>query len=243
MLLILVNNCVYLCVICNAMKIPLTKKNFSFLMIFLLFISCNTYDKNQISDIEKLSSPNKKFDLYLYTINSGMSFGSNINVLKIEKFGETPNFYNSDFYRVPKSRPFQVKWIDDDHLFIKTISNEENTENKQPLKSEIQNYKGIDIKNECFTMFSTVGNSDFTFSKYYEKNGLLIFKNKSDSIIFNKENFQISIGKNFIKIVSFEINKYDKTKGLAFEWHKLIPQNEMDFRQLNKFSPLKFIEN
>lgn len=171
-----------------------------------------------------------------------MSYGSSVNALKIVKYKEKPNFYNSDFFRVSNSRPFQIKW-DNNSLIIKTISStDKNVENKQPLRIEIQSYKGIKIKNSVYTMFSTTGLSEFKFDKFYEKKGNLIFKNEKDSLIFDKANSQISIDSDNIELRYCEQNKFEKDEGLALTFYKLIPQNNFDFKKLKKYQPLKKVE-
>ena len=231
------------------MKKPLILNILRFLILFFTFTNCSKHneselkiDKSRISNIEKLTSPNKKFDAYLFSIENGMSFGSAINVLKIIKHNEEPNFSNSDFFKVPDSRPFKIEWKNDNELVINTISNNKNFENKQPLKTEIQSYKGFKIENNTFTMFSSIAMTEFKFSKYYEKNENIIFKNENDSLVFNKENSQFSIATGYIEINYFERNKYDKNKGLAFNAYKLIPEYDFDLRKFDKFQPLINIE-
>lgn len=224
------------------MKKLFNNRFFRFFTIIFLLNNCSEYDKSQISDIEKLSLPNKNIDIYLYSIESGMAFGSSVNALKIVKYKEEPDFYNSDFFRVSRSRPFQIKW-DNKNLIIKTISStDKNIENKQPLRTEIQNYKGINIRNSVYTMFSTTALSEFKFAKFYEKKGNLIFKNEKDSLIFDEENSQISIDSGNIELRYYEQNKFEKGEGLDLVFYKLIPQNNFDFKKLEKYQPLKKVE-
>jgi len=219
------------------MKKLSNKRIFCFIIFIFLFNSCSKYDKDQISDIQKLSSTNKKYDVYLYTIESGMAFGSSVNALQIVKYKEKPDFYNSDFFRVPNSSPFQIKW-NNDSLTIKTISDIDRSLQKQPIRTEIQNYKGIIIKNLVYTLHSTFGLSEFKFIDFYDKNGNLIFKKENDSLVFNEENSQISIDSSYIEINYFKQNN----KGLEFKAYKLIPEKKIDLKKIEKYQPLKAIE-
>lgn len=219
------------------MKKLSNKRIFCFLIFIFLFSNCSKYDKDQISNIQKLSSTNKKYDVYLYTIESGMAFGSSVNALQIVKYKEKPDFYNSDFFRVPNSGPFQIKWSNGS-LTIKTISNIDRSLQKQPIRTEIQNYKGINIKNLVYTLNSTLGLSEFKFIDFYEKNGNLIFKKENDSLVFNESNSQISIDSCCIEINYFKQNN----KGFEFEAYKLIPEKKIDFKKIEKYQPLKAIE-
>ncbi|KFC22831.1 hypothetical protein IO90_04500 [Chryseobacterium sp. FH1] len=228
-------------VICHAMKTTSNNNIFIFLIIFSLFWSCSKYEKSQITNVEKLSSPNNQYDVYLYNIESGMSFGSTVNALQVVKYQEKPDLYNGDFFRVQNSRPFKIEWKNN-NLIINTISQNHSIVTKQPFKTETQNYKGISIKNNVFTMFSSMAMSEFKFSKFYEKNGKLIFKNENDSLVYNNENSQIIMGSNYLEIKNFEKNKFDNNRGLSFDAHKLIPKNNFDFNKLEKFQPLRTTE-
>lgn len=64
-------------------------KVFPLLLIISLLCTCSKYEESQITNIEKLSSPSKQFDVYLYNVESGKSFGSNVNALQIVKYQET----------------------------------------------------------------------------------------------------------------------------------------------------------
>ena len=215
---------------------------FKFFVIICFLNSCSEYDKSQISDIEKLSFPNKNIDVYLYSIESGMSFGSSVNALKIVKYKEEPDFYNSDFFRVSNSRPFQIK-LNDNNLIIKTISTaDKSVQKKQSAKIEIQNYNGFNIKNLVYTLSSTTALSEFKFDIFYERKGNLIFKDKKDSLILNVSNSQISIGSGNIEIRCFDQNKFAKDESLAFDSYKLIPPDNFDFKKLEKYQPLKKVE-
>ena len=208
----------------------------------MTFLSnCSNYNNDQITVIEKLSSPNNEFDAYFYNIESGMSFGSNVNALQIVKYQEKPDFYNGDFFRVLNSRPFQIKW-ENNNLTIKTISQVVNSAEKQPFKTEIQNYKGVNIKNMIYTKIGGTAISDFIFKKFYEKKGNLIFKNETDSLIFNEANSQIHIDINCIEINFFEQNKFKKNKGLDFGAYKLIPESDFNIEELKKYQPLERIK-
>ncbi|MCS4303324.1 hypothetical protein [Chryseobacterium sp. BIGb0232] len=219
------------------MKKLSNKRIFGCLIFIFLFINCSKYDKDQISNIQKLSSTNKKYDVYLYTIESGMAFGSSVNALQIVKYKESPDFYNTDFFRVQNSRPFQIKW-NNDTLTIKTISNIDRSLQKQPIRTEIQDYKGINIKNLVYTLNSTLGLSEFKFIDFYEKNGNLIFKKENDSLVFNEGNSQLSIDSSYIEIEYFKQNN----KGLEFEAYKLIPEKKFDSKKIEKYQLLKAVE-
>jgi len=232
----------------HTMKNLSIKRILGFFIILILFKSCSkqkemrlNIDKKNISNIEKLSSPNKQYDAYIYSIESGMAFGSSISAIKIVKYNSNPNFNDSDFLRVSNSRPFKIEW-NNNNLIINTISLNENAVREQPFRTEIVNYKGISIKNKNFTLFSTMAMTEFRFSNFHEKNGIITFKNESDSLVFNNENSQISIGSNYLEINHFKKNKFDNNKGLAFDTYKLIPENNFDFSKLDKFQPLKIIE-
>ena len=229
------------------MKNPPPKKIFSFFIILFLFSSCAKENKmdletnnNKISNIEVLSSPSREYDVYIYNIESGMSFGSPINAIKIVKHNEKPKFY-TDFLTLQNSRPFKIVW-NNNILIINTIAINHSNSTVQPVKSEMLKHKGVEIKNNVFTMFSSMATSDFRFSDFYEKNGTFIFKNDTDSLVFSETNSQISIGPNYAEINCFKQNEFDKTKGLAFDAYKLIPQQKFDFKKLDKFQPLKIIE-
>lgn len=222
-------------------KTPFINTIFLFLILLTFLSHCSKYSNDQITEIEKLSSPNNEYDAYFYNIESGMSFGSNVNALQIVKYQEKPDFCIGDFFRVPNSRPFQIKW-ENNNLTIKTISHAVNSAEKQPFKTEIQNYKGVNIKNMIYTTFGGTAISDFRFKKFYEKNGNLIFTNETDSLIFNEANSQIHIDKNYIEINFFEQNKFEKNKGLYFDGYKLIPQSDFNIEELKKYQPLEKIE-
>lgn len=216
-------------------------KIFAFFLIFSLLCNCSKYEKSQITDIEKLSSPSKQFDVYLYSVESGMSFGSNVNALQIVKYQEKPDFYNDDFFRIPNSRPFLVKW-ENNNLTIKTISNTVTVAEKQPFKTDFLTCKGVKIRNEIYTQFSGTATTDFKFREFYEKNEHIVFKNDKDSIVFDINKSQISIGLNYLEVKTFKRNKFYKNKGLDLESYKLFPIKKMNFSRFEKYQPLTIIE-
>ncbi|KIA88048.1 hypothetical protein [Kaistella jeonii] len=216
-------------------------KVFPLLLIISLFCNCSKYEKSQISDIEKLSSPSKQFDVYLYSIGSGMSFGSTVNALQIVKYQEKPDFYNGEFFRVPNSGPFQIKW-DNNNLKIKTISNIVTVAENQPFKTELYTYKGVKIRNDIYTQFSGTAIVNFKFSEFYEKNQNIVFKNYNDSLVFDTNKSQLSIGLNYLEASTFERNKFHENKGLDFEFYKLLPIKKLNFSKFEKYQPLAIIE-
>ena len=214
---------------------------FAFLLIFSLLCNCSRYKKSQITDIEKLSSPSKQFDVYLYSVGSGMSFGSNVNALQIVKYQVKPDFYNDDFFRVPNSGPFQIKW-ENNNLTIKTISNIVTVAEKQPSKTEFLTYKGVQIRNDIYTQFSGTATTELKFREFYEKNENIVFKNDKDSLVFEISKSQISIGLNYIEVTTFKPNQFYKNKGLDLEFYKLFPITKMNFNKLEKYQPLTIIK-
>jgi hypothetical protein len=216
-------------------------KIFAFFLIISLFCNCSKYEKSQITDIEKLSSPSKQFDVYLYSVESGMSFGSNVNALQIVKYQEKPDFYNDDFFRVSNSGPFQIKW-ENNNLTIKTISHIRTVVEKQPFKTEFLTYKGVQIRNDIYTQFSGTATTELKFREFYEKNENIVFKNDKDSLVFDINKSQISIGLNYIEVTTFKPNKFYKNRGLDLEFYKLFPIKKMNFSKLEKYQPLTIIK-
>lgn len=208
------------------------------LLTLIFFFNCNkeVTTKDSSLDIEKLQLTNNKYDIYIFTIQSSMSFGSSINGVKIVSHNSIPNFEDDNFIRLDK-RPFRVKW-NNDKLIIETFNNETVNSKLQTPKIEEFEYQNIKIRKEIYRMFSTSISTEFAFDEFYENGQSLIFKNENDSIIVDKDDSQIHINSRKIEINYFEKSKYFDNNGLSSNGYKLIPNKNFNFKSLLKFQPL-----
>ena len=91
-----------------------------FSLISIFFCSCNdAIDKSLISQTEKLNSPNGKFSLYFYFIESPMAFGSGFSAINIIDSKDKYDYKTRNFFRLNNDSPFWIKWKNEDTLMIK----------------------------------------------------------------------------------------------------------------------------
>src|SRR3982751_2027548 len=92
----------------------------------ICIISCDAgIDKSLISYIDKLPSPDRKFNVYLYFVESPMSFGSGFTAINILDSRKELVPSDRDFLNLGADvSPFWIKWKDDATLSVKCITSQ-----------------------------------------------------------------------------------------------------------------------
>jgi hypothetical protein len=196
--------------------------SFYLLLFILTFSSCDdSIDKSLISETEKLGSPNGKFTLYKYFIESSMAFGSGFSVIKVLDSKDKCDFTDRDFFTLHNDSPFFIEWKNDDTLLIKCIIDGGELSDKQPIKQDIKKWKDWVFEVEYYTIYSASAEIKYSFDDYSIDNNFIRFKSKDDSLVLKKDEVQISLDTNHIYLTQFKIDTFKSKLGISFSHYDL----------------------
>lgn len=145
-------------------------------LVALIFTKCNFEIEGEIQHIYKLSSPDKKINIYECSIESPMAFGSGSLETTVLKAGET---YHP---RIPGNFGSYVilGWVGNDTLkVIKFHGKEENSNISASQLNEIKRYKGFYLDIDHRISFG--GGARFSFDSVYFTRDSVFFI-ESDSV-------------------------------------------------------------
>ena len=210
-------------------------------LLIMAITGCdNSIDKSVISPVEKLTCPNGQFTLYRYFVESSMAFGSGFSVIKILDSKERCDFTDRDFFSLDNNWPFFIKWKSNDTLIVKCTLYGAGLSDKQPVKKEIKKWKDWLFEVEYYSNYSSSGDITYRFDSYSISNDFIIFKSKKDSVIFKKDEVQISLDTNSINLTQFKIDTFNSKLGLSLLHYKFInTYNKNDFLRLQSFSKIR----
>lgn len=214
-----------------------------FFVLILIFYSCsNGVDKLLISNAEKLNSPNGQFTLYRYFIESSMAFGSGFSVIKILNLKDKCDYTDKDFLRLNNDSPFFIEWKNNDTLLVKCLIDGGKLSNKQPIRREVKKWKDWTFKVEYYSLYSTGAEIKKTIDNYSIGKNSIVFKSKSDSLVFQNNEVQISLDTNHIYVTQFKIDTFKSKLGISLSHYDMNLKgnyNQNDFFKNQVFLRLK----
>lgn len=191
----------------------MTSKSLAIVIFILFLFSCESkFDKSLISDVEKLISPNGECTLYYYNVDSPMAFGSGFSAINIFKSDEEHNLTDSDILRFENASPFSIKWKD--------------------WTFEVAYY----------SIYSSGKGGNFLFDSCSFNGNKIKFISKSDSLVFNKDEVQFSLGSNQIYATEFKMDTFNNKRGLSFTYYTLRAKESFNQRFLLKEQPFIVIK-
>ena len=183
-----------------------------FTLLLLTVLGCdNGIDKSLISNKEKLYSPDNKFALYRYNIESSMAFGSPITVIEILPSDKECDYTDQDFLRFRNDYPIWINWKNNDTINVRLIADGAELQDKQPFKKETQKWKEWIFEVEYYSVFSSSLGGDYEFGNYTADSNQITFNSNEKSLTFKTNEIQMVLDSNKIDLTHI----FQKKLGLA----------------------------
>ncbi|MBF0598374.1 hypothetical protein [Faecalibacter rhinopitheci] len=205
-----------------------------FSIILFSFISCENninQEKIKINNIEFFNSPDNKSTAYLYTVENGMAFGSNFNLLEIVPINKKPKFRLEHSIRLYNGFPYKIQWTNNTLTLYCS-------QNNKIFIHKNYNYKDNIINEKIVEVFSG-GLSDTIFVNNIKLNNKALIIN--DSINLNTDSLQVYKKSSEYIIEYFYIDKNSDNNKISID-NYILKNKDKNLSILNKLQLINIIK-
>ena len=205
-----------------------------FSIILFSFINCDNIinqEKLKINNIEFFNSPDNKSTAYLYTVENGMAFGNDYNLLEIVPINKKPKFTVENSIRLYNGFPYKIHWTNNNLTLYCG-------QNNKVFIYKNYNYKQNIINEKIIEVFSG-GFSDTILVNNIKLNNKALIIN--DSINFNTDSLQIYKKSSEYIIKYFYIDKNSVDKKISID-NYILKNEDKDLSILNKLQVINAIK-